>query len=166
MPCLLPDYGELRRWKKVEVLPFEPQDYEQVMALWQETEGITLREVDSRDWILAYLARNPGLSFVARDGDVLVGAVLAGTDGRRGYLQHLAVALSYRGRGVGRGLAERVLEALSGAGIAKCHLMVRAENEAAKAFWQHVGWTLRDDIVVMSHTHPRGREPLNNRAVS
>jgi N-acetylglutamate synthase len=144
---------------RVGVLPFEPQDYEQVMALWQATEGLTLREVDSREAILAYLARNPGLSFVARDGDVLVGAVLAGTDGRRGYLQHLAVGPPYRGRGVGRALAERVVEALSGAGIAKCHLMVRAENEVAKAFWQHLGWTLRDDIMVMSHADPRAENP-------
>jgi N-acetylglutamate synthase len=139
---------------RVEVLPFQPQDYEQVMALWQATEGITLREADSREALLAYVARNPGLSFVARDGDVLAGAVLAGTDGRRGYLQHLAVAASYRGRGVGRALAERVVEALSAAGIAKCHLMVRQENERAKAFWQHLGWTVRDDISLMSHADP------------
>jgi N-acetylglutamate synthase len=138
----------------VEVLPFEPQDYEQVMALWQSTEGITLREVDSRDAILAYLARNPGLSFVAREKSEIVGAVLAGTDGRRGYLQHLAVAPAYRGRGLGRALAERVIEGLSTAGIAKCHLMVRRENEPAKSFWEHLGWTARDDIAVMSHADP------------
>src|SRR5918998_1219046 len=112
----------------VEVLQFQQHDYEQVMALWQATEGITLREVDSREAILAYLVRNPGLSFVARDADLLVGAVLAGTDGRRGYLQHLAVAPAYRGRGIGRVLAERVVGALTAAGIAKCHLMVRQEN--------------------------------------
>jgi N-acetylglutamate synthase len=139
---------------RVEVLPFQPQDYEQVMALWQATEGITLRQADSREAVLAYVARNPGLSFVARDGDVLAGAVLAGTDGRRGYLQHLAVASPYRGRGVGRMLAERVIEALGVAGIAKCHLMVREDNERAKKFWQHLGWTVRDDISVMSHADP------------
>jgi N-acetylglutamate synthase len=139
---------------RVEVLPFQPQDYEQVMALWQATEGITLREADSRDAILAYVARNPGLSFVARDGAVVAGAVLAGTDGRRGYLQHLAVAPSHRGRGVGRALAERVVEALSAAGIAKCHLMVRQENERAKRFWEHLGWTVREDISLMSHADP------------
>jgi N-acetylglutamate synthase len=139
---------------RVEVLPFQPQDYEQVMALWQATEGITLREADSRDAILAYVARNPGLSFVARDGAVVAGAVLAGTDGRRGYLQHLAVAPSHRGRGVGRALAERVVEALSAAGIAKCHLMVRQETERAKRFWEHLGWTMREDISLMSHADP------------
>jgi ribosomal protein S18 acetylase RimI-like enzyme len=139
---------------RVEVLPFQPHDYEQVMALWQATEGITLREADAREAILAYLARNPGLSFVARDGDVLAGVVLAGTDGRRGYLQHLAVAPPYRGRGVGRALAERVIEALRVAGISKCHLMVRQENERAKTFWAHLGWTVREDISLMSHAYP------------
>ena len=139
----------------VEVVPFEPQDYEQVMALWQGTEGLTLRDVDSREAVLAYLARNPGLSFVARAGDVVVGAVLAGSDGRRGYLQHLAVARLYRGQGIGRALAERVIEALRGAGVAKCHLMIRRENEPAKAFWEHLGWTGREDISVMSHGGPR-----------
>jgi len=139
----------------VEIVPFEPRDYEEVMALWEATEGLTLRDVDSRDAILAYVLRNPGLSFVAQDEGEVVGAVLAGTDGRRGYLQHLAVARPHRGQGVGRALAERVIEALSGVGVAKCHLMVRRENELAKAFWEHLGWTARDDISVMSHTDPR-----------
>ena len=138
----------------VEVVPFEPPVYEQVIALWGATEGLTLREVDSREPVLAYIRRNPGLSFVARDESVIVGAVLAGTDGRRGYLQHLAVARPYRGRGIGRTLAARVVEALSSMGVAKCHLMVRRENEAAKAFWEHLGWTVRDDISVMSHADP------------
>lgn len=118
----------------VEIATLEPQDYEQVIALWRTTEGLTLREVDSREAILAYLARNPGLSFVARDGGLVVGAVLVGTDGRRGYLQHLAVASPHRGKGLGRILAERVIEALAAIGVAKCHLMVRRENERARAF--------------------------------
>jgi N-acetylglutamate synthase len=139
----------------VEIAAFEPTDYEDVIALWQATEGLTLREVDSRDGMLAYLVRNPRLSFVARDSGTLVGAVLAGTDGRRGYLQHLAVARPYRGQGLGRTLAERVVQALSEIGIEKCHLMVRRDNMAAKSFWEHLGWKLRGDIEVMSHVDPR-----------
>jgi ribosomal protein S18 acetylase RimI-like enzyme len=135
----------------IEIAEFAPGDYDEAMTLWRATEGLTLRDVDSRRGVLAYLARNPGLSFVARDALTLVGAVLAGTDGRRGYLQHLAVARAYRGKGLGRSLAERVIEALRAGGIEKCHLMVRCENEAAKAFWQHLGWTLREDIALMSH---------------
>lgn len=138
----------------VEIRPFHSADYDEVTTLWSHTEGLTLREADSREAIASYLARNPGLSFVAREGGRLVGAVLAGTDGRRGYLQHLAVAPSHRGRGLGRALAERSVEALGLLGIAKCHLMIRAENAQAKAFWEHLGWTERADVMLMSHADP------------
>jgi ribosomal protein S18 acetylase RimI-like enzyme len=136
----------------IEIVSFKPLDYDAVMALWWASEGLTLRDADSREAITRYLARNPGLSFVARDDGQLVGAVLAGTDGRRGYLQHLAVAPSHRGQGLGRTLAERAVEALKGLGIAKCHLMVRQDNAQTRAFWARLGWSDRNDITLMSHT--------------
>ena len=136
----------------IEIAFFDPCDYDEVMALWSATEGLTLRDADSREAITRYLARNPSLSFVARNGGQLVGAVLVGTDGRRGYLQHLAVAPSHRGQGLGRALAERAVAALSALGIAKCHLMVREENGLARAFWERLGWSERGDITLMSHT--------------
>jgi len=126
-------------------------DYEEAMALWQRTEGMGLRPADAPEHIARYLERNPGLSFVAREGDRLVGTVLCGHDGRRGYLQHLAVDRAYRRQGIGRALVERVLEALRAQNINKCHLFVIKENEAAIAFWQHIGWFVRDDLVTMSH---------------
>jgi ribosomal protein S18 acetylase RimI-like enzyme len=136
----------------VEILPFSPSDYDEVMALWQATEGLTLREADSRDAVTRYLAHNPRLSFVARDGGRVVGAVLGGTDGRRGYLQHLAIAPTHRRQGLGRSLADQVLEGLGSLGIAKCHLFVRREHAEAREFWEHSGWTVRDDVTLMSHS--------------
>jgi N-acetylglutamate synthase len=138
----------------IDFVEFLPPDYDEVMALWSASEGLTLRETDSREAIGRYLARNPRLSFVARDEGQLVGAVLVGTDGRRGYLQHLAVAPAHRGRGLGRALVERAVEALRALGIAKCHLMVRQENAQARAFWAHVGWSERADITLMSLVDP------------
>ncbi len=134
----------------IETVPFRPADYDEVLALWRATEGLTLRDADSREAISRYLDRNPGLSFLARDEGRLVGAVLAGTDGRRGYLQHLAVTPSHRGMGLGRKLARQVVAAFRSLGIAKCHVMVREENEGAKLFWAHLGWTERDDVTLMS----------------
>ena len=136
----------------IEIAPFDLHDYDEVMALWSQTEGLTLRDADSREAITCYLGRNPNLSFVARDQGRLVGAVLAGTDGRRGYLQHLAVAPSHRGQGLGRVLAERAVAALRALGIEKCHLMVRQENAPARAFWERLGWSERGDIILMSRT--------------
>lgn len=138
----------------IEISHFSPADYDEVMVLWSHAEGLTLRDADSREAIARYLARNPGLSFVAREDGRLVGAVLGGTDGRRGYLQHLAVAPSHRGRGLGRALAERSVESLRALGIAKCHLMVREENAQARAFWAHLGWSERADVMLMSRADP------------
>ncbi len=70
-----------------------------VYALWQTSEGIGLSQADSQDNIARYLANNPGMSFCAWDGEKLVGAVLCGTDSRRGFLHHLAVENAHRHQG-------------------------------------------------------------------
>lgn len=135
----------------VELREFRPDDYEDVVALWRNTEGLVLRDVDQRNPIVRYLRSNPGLSFVATVQGRVVGAVLCGTDGRRGYLQHLAVAPGHRRRGIGRALAERCVAALASRGLDKCHLMVLPENEPARAFWRRLGWHERQDVLLMSH---------------
>ncbi len=132
--------------------PFLPADYDAAYSLWSATEGIGLSEADSRENIERFLRHNPGLSFVAADGDgeALAGAVLASCDGRRGYLHHLAVASAYRREGIGRGLVERCLAALAEAGMRKCHIFVIADNAEGKRFWQRIGWEERTSLVIMS----------------
>ncbi len=135
----------------IQISPMSMADYDEAYALWLVTEGMGLRPSDERQHIARYLQRNPGLSFVARDGDRLVGTVLCGHDGRRGYLQHLAVDRAYRRQGIGRALVAQVLEALRAININKCHLFVIKENTPAVAFWRRIGWHVRDDLVTMSH---------------
>jgi len=129
-------------------------DYDEVFALWQDTEGVGLHpdECDSRRGIGRYLARNPGLCFVARDGAKLVGTVLCGTDGRRGYLNHLAVVPGHRREGLGTALVRRCLAALKEIGIPKCNLFVLADNKAAIAFWEKLGWCVYEEVGVKAMT--------------
>ena len=141
----------------VEIREFEASDCEAATVLWRATAGIVLRDVDAPDAIARYLARNPGSSFVAVERGRVVGTVLCGDDGRRGYLQHLAVAPEARRRGIGRALVARALHALEERGIHKCHLMVLSENDAARAFWKALGWIERDDLSLMSHLAPGAR---------
>jgi N-acetylglutamate synthase len=129
---------------------FTMNDYAEAIALWQSSEGIGLSAADSPVRIAAYLARNPGMSFVAREGDSLVGAVLCGHDGRRGYLHHLAVDSAWRGKGIGQTLVRRCLSALHAQAIDKCHIFVIAANQSGQAFWEKIGWKQRPDIVLMS----------------
>ena len=122
------------------------------MALWRASEGVTIREADERAPLSAYLVQHHGLSFVAVDGGAIVGSTLCGTDGRRGYLQHVAVATSHRRRGIATALVERSVNALAERGIDKCHLMVLADNVEAQAFWRRIGWKDRSEIRLMSLT--------------
>jgi len=135
----------------ITIAPMTMADYDDAMALWLITEGMGLRPADERQHIARYLQRNPGLSFVARDGEKLVGTVLCGHDGRRGYLQHLAVEKAYRRQGIGRALVTHVLAALRALDINKCHLFVIKTNSQAVDFWKRIGWFVRDDLVTMSH---------------
>lgn len=129
---------------------FAIEFYDRVIELWRQCEGIGLSDADSLENIGTYLKRNPGMSFIARaDGDV-VGAVLSGHDGRRGYIHHLAVRPDWRGRGVGRQLVDRCLQALEGAAIQKCHLFIYTDNEDGMVFWQSAGWTPRAELKVVS----------------
>lgn len=130
--------------------PLAISSYDELYALWQRCPGVGLSAADERLGIAAYLARNPGLSFIARKNDRLVGAILGGHDGRRGYIHHLAVDPDYRRKGIGRRLAQHCLAGLRAQGIQKCHLFIFQENSAARVFWEQIGWTWRKDVRVMS----------------
>jgi ribosomal protein S18 acetylase RimI-like enzyme len=133
------------------IRPMTDADIPAALLLWQTLPGIGLRDADTEPALRRYLARNPGSSFVAvaRDGN-LVGVSLAGHDGRRGYLHHVAVDPEHQRRGIGRMLVDACLAALKAEGIEKVHLWVKADNAAGKAFWAHVGWRERNDIALMS----------------
>ncbi len=140
----------------IDYRPMTIDDYDEIIELWKTTEGVGLSDADSRRGINLFLQRNPNLSVVARDEDKLVGAVLCGHDGRRGYLHHLAVARPYRMHNIGRTLAETCLEHLKAEGICKCHLFVYEQNYHAIAFWKKTGWAQRVDLVIMSHDIKNG----------
>jgi ribosomal protein S18 acetylase RimI-like enzyme len=132
------------------IQPMSIEHYEAALSLWQVAEGVGLSGSDSPEGVARFLDRNPGTSFVAYAGETLVGAVLSGHDGRRGYIHHLAVQPVYRRQGLGQALVEQCLAALAQAGIDKCHLFVFKQNETALQFWRGSGWTERVELVIMS----------------
>ena len=131
------------------VRSFRVEDYDAVIALWRRTEGVGLNESDTRRAIAAFLRRNPRLSLVAEKDGQIIGAVLCGHDGRRGYLHHLAVSKRYRRRGIGRQLVDACLAKLRKAGISKCNIFIFASNAEGMKFWAHTGWTLRAELRLM-----------------
>ena len=132
------------------ITPFTMSDYAAVTALWQVSDGVGLSGADEPDNIRFYLERNPGISSIAKEDDTVVGAVLGGHDGRRGYIHHLAVHPDYRRQGIGQQLVEHCFAALQAIGIQKCHLFIFQENQSGIAFWESIDWSRREDIAVMS----------------
>ncbi len=126
-------------------------DYDEVIDMLRITPGITVREADSRSSTNRYLERNPGLSFVATIDDYIVGCVMCGHDGRRGYLQHLVVKPENRGQGIGKALLTACIDSLQQVGIDKTHLFVFKSNSLANAFWESNGWILRDEVNIYSY---------------
>lgn len=131
-------------------------DYDNVIGLWRETEGVKLRDADSREGIAKYLHRNPDLSFVASISGRVVGTIMAGHDGKRGYIQHLAVADQFRRDGVASRLVSKCLNALASEGILKSHVMILSSNDVAKNFWRSLGWEARSDIELYSFINGGG----------
>lgn len=122
-------------------------DYDKVYALWLDTPGMGLNTTDdSREGIEKYLRRNPSSCFVAdRDGELL-GVILSGHDGRRGFIHHTAVRASQQGQGIGSQLLERAMTALRDEGINKVALVVFKRNASGNAFWERRGFAARDDL--------------------
>lgn len=125
-------------------------DYDHVVSLWNKTEGIGLSAADSYESIQFFLNRNIGLSYVFEFNSTIVGAVLCGHDGRRGYIHHLAVDSEYRGNKIGSELTSTCLLKLKEVGIGKCHLFVFDDNEVGRNFWSNTGWELREDLLIYS----------------
>ncbi|MGE5613746.1 MAG: GNAT family N-acetyltransferase [Bacillota bacterium] len=125
-------------------------DYDEVYAMWRNTPGIRVSDADRKENIQKFLERNKGLSYVCRHNGKIIGTVLCGHDGRRGFIHHVTVAEEYRGKGIGKRLVETSLERLKTEGIDKCHLFAVADNAIGNAFWTATGWEKRKDIFVYS----------------
>lgn len=129
---------------------FTAQHIPQALDLWRSTEHIGLSDADEPAALAAFLDRNAGFSFVVLDASHLLGTVLCGHDGRRGYIHHLAVIDDHRRSRLGARLVDACLDRLQRAGIAKCHAFVFLQNPYGELFWGRRGWERRDDLYVYS----------------
>lgn len=130
----------------LKIRPMTIDDYDALYAIWTACGNGLNNLDDSREGIEKYLRRNPTTSFVAEDGGVIAGAVLCGHDGRRGYIQHMSVSPLYRRSGIGRRLLDAALAALKAEGINKTALVAFRKNALGNAFWESMGFGLREDL--------------------
>ena len=139
---------ELLDQTKFEIRVMTIDDYEKVYSLWMSCKNMGFNNLDdSREGIAKYLRRNPATCFVAECGDSIVGVILSGHDGRRGFIHHLAVTENCRRQGIATELLECAVSSLAAEGINKVALLVFNRNEAGNAFWEKNGFTSREDLV-------------------
>ena len=131
---------------KIQIMTID--DYESVYNLWLNTPNMGLNNIDdSKEGIAKYLARNPNTCFIAEKDGVIIGVILCGHDGRRGYIHHTAVAQSEQRNGIGTALLNAAMSALEREGISKTALVVFGKNEKGNAFWEKQGFITRPDLV-------------------
>ena len=122
-------------------------DYDEIYTLWMSCAGMGLNNFDdSRDGIDKFINRNPDTCFVALIENKIVGVILAGNDGRRGFIYHTAVSPRFRKQGIGRKLVDTAMLALRQCGINKVALVVFDKNVDGNAFWESLGFTVRNDL--------------------
>ena len=123
-------------------------DYEKVYELWKSCAGMGLNNLDdSKEGIEKFLKRNPDTCFVADVDNNIVGVIIVGNDGRRGYIYHTAVNPQYRKQGIAKSLVDTAMTALQKIGINKAALVVFDRNEIGNDFWEKMGFTVRDDLI-------------------
>lgn len=128
-------------------------DYDSIYNLWINTPGMGLNSVDdSKEGIEKFLKRNPSTCFIAEENEKIVGVIMAGNDGRRGYIYHIAVLPEFCGKHIAKTLVENAMAALEKEGITKVALVVFEKNQNGNGFWEKIGFTVRNDLIYRNRT--------------
>ncbi|WP_100065892.1 GNAT family N-acetyltransferase [Miniphocaeibacter massiliensis] len=131
----------------MKIIPINVEDYDGVYDLWINTPGMGLNNIDdSREGISKFIKRNPNTCFVAVENDNIIGVIICGHDGRRGYIYHTAVIPVKRKQGIGRALLEASMKGLEKEGISKVALVIFSKNDLGNKFWEKCGFNSRNDL--------------------
>lgn len=142
----------------MQIRPFRMDDEAAVVALWEQC-GLTRPWNDPHKDVSRKLEMQPELFLVGEEDAAIVATIMAGYEGHRGWINYLAVAPAYRGRGFARALIGRVEKVLLGMGCPKISLLIRSSNPEVMAFYRHIGYA-EDDVVTFGkrliHDRPVG----------
>lgn len=138
----------VRDKRNVDFRPLEASDFDQSIDLWKRTPGIGLRSTDNIAAFERFIERNPVMSFAAVFNSQIIGTIMSGHDGRRGYIYHLAVDEDFRRKKIATKLLKLALDALCDEKIDKVTLFVLEDNKTGQLFWEKSGWYQRDDLLI------------------
>jgi ribosomal protein S18 acetylase RimI-like enzyme len=113
----------------------------QVVALWETTFGYQAAHNSPGLVIDKKLAVEDDLFFVAMADGVVVGTIMAGYDGHRGWIYSVAVSPSHQRRGIGSSLLAHAERALACRGCVKINLQIMEGNESVMNFYSSSGYS-------------------------
>jgi ribosomal protein S18 acetylase RimI-like enzyme len=132
----------------MNIREFKIADYPIVRDLWQAA-GLILRPGDELEGVRLKLQRDPDLFLVGERDDKIVGTVIGGWDGRRGWIYHLAVKPEHQRKGMGADLVHEVEKRLIAKGAKKVNAQVYKWNEKSSEFFKAIGYKAQPDLVMI-----------------
>jgi ribosomal protein S18 acetylase RimI-like enzyme len=132
----------------MKIREFKIDEYSTVRDLWQ-TAGLILRPGDALEDVKLKLQRDPDLFLIAEQSDEIVGSVIGGWDGRRGWIYHLAVKPEHQRKGIGAELVREVEKRLLAKGAKKVNAQVYKWNEKSSEFFKAVGYDAQRDLIMI-----------------
>jgi ribosomal protein S18 acetylase RimI-like enzyme len=133
---------------QMRIHEFRIEDYEEVMRLWKES-GLVIRPGDDIEGVKLKLQRDPDLFLVAAEKGEVVGVVMGAWDGRRGWINHLAVKPSNQRTGIGSALIRELEKRLVRKGARKVNAQIYQSNQKSIDFFRAVGYEVHDDLVMI-----------------
>ncbi|HZQ39292.1 MAG TPA: GNAT family acetyltransferase [Rhizomicrobium sp.] len=128
------------------IAPYADRHFAGVKALWEEAFPDDPPRNSAEIAIAAKAAEHPELFLVALDDARVIGSVMAGYDGHRGWLYRVAVAKSHRHQGAGRALLDEAERRLWALGCVKINLQIRGPNSHVTAFYESLGYVVEDRV--------------------
>jgi N-acetylglutamate synthase len=135
----------------IKVREMRPEDYDSIIAIW-ERAGLSYRGLgrDSRENIANELVGHNAVFLVAEVPEGLVGIVLCTHDGRKGWINRLAVIPSYQGRGVGHMLVQEAERRFEKMGLKVFSCLIMKENSRSQEFFTECGYSYQEDVLYFS----------------
>jgi ribosomal protein S18 acetylase RimI-like enzyme len=137
----------------LEIRPYTVADERSVVALWREVFPDDPPHHDPVETIQLKMATQPELFFVATNGAVVVGTIMAGYDGHRGWIYRVAVDPRHQRHGIGTALVRRAEQELIARGAPKINLQVRASNSQVAAFYEQLGYVQEERVSMGKRIH-------------
>lgn len=135
----------------MRIREFQLSDYEPVVELWREA-GLILRPGDEREGIELKLQRDPDLFLVAEEDQQILGVVLGAWDGRRGWINHLAVRSGHRRSGIGKSLVRELEKRLVGKGALKVNAQIYKSNRVSVEFFKALNYEVHSDLIMVGRS--------------